>query len=109
MQIEISWRTENSASYEVEKLNIEPSELDIKNIQKAMELVKENPFINSIRVSAQCVIEYLNDEENEVDDWRVDVEQWIVYSDSFLFYCQNKWDSSDQMESDYMNLEQFKN
>lgn len=109
MNLEIAFRSDNSASYEVEKLNIEPSELDIQNITKAMEIIKENSFIGNIRISSQSTIEYLNEDNQEVEDWRVDVEQWVVYKDSFIFYCQSKWDSGDQLESEFMNLDQFKN
>jgi len=79
------------------------------NIEKAMKIVKENPFISSIRVSSLSTVEYLNENDEDVKDWRVDVEEWIVYGDGFYFYCQNKWDSSDQLESEHINLEQFKN
>jgi hypothetical protein len=42
----------------------------------------------------------LDDDNGEVEDWRVDVERFVVYSDSVYYYAQNKWHSGDQIESE---------
>ena len=84
----------------IETLKIHVTPTDVDNIKKAMELVKQNSFITSINVDLNGHVEYLDDDNNEVEDWRVDVERFVVYSDSVYYYAQNKWHSGDQIESE---------
>lgn len=115
---EIAFRTEYSGSDEVEKLDINLTEQDIINIKKAQEIVKDNNFISNIRVDVLGSVVYLDEygndiylkddeEEEEIGKWRVDVEQFIVYSNAFYYYAQSKWDASDYIESDELYLEDF--
>jgi hypothetical protein len=105
---EVAFRSENSSSYEIQFLQIELSEKDKESILKAQKIVKENSFISSIRVSINSDIEYLNDEKKEIldSDFRVDTEFFIVYSNSFYYYAQNKWQSCDYFESSEMEIEE---
>ncbi len=91
---------EYSDAMQIETLKINITPTDVDNIQKAMLIIKDNKFISSINVESNGYTEYLDDDGNEVDDWRVDVERFVVYSDSIYFYAQNKWHSGDQIESD---------
>jgi len=89
-----------SDAMQIETLKIHITPTDVENIRKAMELVKGNDFISSIHIDLNGHVEYLNDEGVEVEEWRVDVERFVVYSDSAYYYAQNKWHSGDQIESD---------
>lgn len=104
---EITFRTDNSSSYEIEKLDIVLLEQDLINIKKAQRIMKEKRFISSIRIDVLGSVKYLSEENQEVEDWRVDVEQFIVYSNAFYYYAQNKWDSGDYIESEELYLEDF--
>jgi hypothetical protein len=104
---EITFRTDNSSSYEIEKLDIVLLEQDLINIKKAQRIMKEKRFISSIRIDVLGSVKYLSEEDQEVEDWRVDVEQFIVYSNAFYYYAQNKWDSGDYIESEELYLEDF--
>jgi hypothetical protein len=104
---EIAFRTDNSSSYEIEKLDIVLSEQDKYNIKESQAIIKSNKFISSIRIDVSGSVIYLSDEDQEVEDWRVDVEQFIVYSNAFYYYAQNKWDSGDYIESEELYLENF--
>jgi hypothetical protein len=105
---EIAYRTDYSASLDIEKLDIVLSEQDKENITKAQVILKENKFISSIRIDVLGSVKYLSDEDQKVEDWRVDVEQFIVYSNAFYYYAQSKWDASDYIESEELYLEDFK-
>ena len=116
---EIAFRTEYSGSYEVENLDINLTKQDIINIKKAQEIVKANNFISNIRIDVLGSVVYLDEdgndiylkdeeeEEEEVGKWRVDVEQFIVYNNTFYYYAQSKYDSGDYIESDELYLEDF--
>lgn len=97
----IAFRSEDysdSGNIEVMKFTLTPT--DIANLKTAMELIKTNRFIASINVSLDGVVDYLDDEGNDVDDWRIDVDHFIVYDNSIYYYAQNKWNSGDQIESE---------
>jgi hypothetical protein len=89
-----------SDAMQIETLKINVTPTDVENIKKAMEFVKNNDFISSIHIDLNGHVEYLNDEGEEFDEWRVDVERFVVYSDSVYYYAQNKWHSGDQIESE---------
>ena len=91
---------EYSDAMQIETLKINVTPTDVENINKAMDLVKNNSFISSIHIDLNGYVEYLNDEGEEVDEWRVEVERFVVYSDSVYYYAQNKWHSGDQIESE---------
>lgn len=88
----------DSSNIEVLKFTLTPT--DIANLKTAMELVKMNSFIASINVSLDGVVNYLDDEGKDADDWRIDVDHFIVYDSSIYYYAQNKYDSLDQIESE---------
>jgi hypothetical protein len=89
-----------SSSTNIETLKFTFTPTDIVNLKTAMELVKSNRFIASINVSIDGVVDYLDDEGNDEDDWRIDVDHFIVYNGSIYYYAQNKYDSGDQIESE---------
>lgn len=101
----IAYRTEYSSSSEIEKLDIVLSEQDKYNIKESQAIIKSNKFISSIRIDVSGSVKYLSEEDQEVEDWRVDVEQFIVYSNAFYYYAQSKWDASDYIESEELYLE----
>lgn len=89
-----------SDAMQIEKLKINITPTDVENIRKAMEVIKSNGFISSIHIDLNGHVDYLDDDNNEVEGWRVDVEKFIVYGDSVYYYAQNKWHSGDQIESE---------
>ena len=93
----------DAMTIETLKINVTPT--DVENIKKAMEFVKNNSFVISINVDLNGFAEYLNDEGDEVEEWRVDVERFVVYSDSVYYYAQNKWHSGDQIESEAIDCD----
>jgi len=95
----------DAMSIETLKINITPT--DIGNIRSAMAILKANPFMVSIHIDLNGHVEYLDDEGNEVEDWRTDVERFVVYSDSAYYYAQNKWHSGDQIESEAIELDEL--
>lgn len=88
----------DAMSIETLKIHITPT--DVGNIRSAMAVLKANPFMSSIHIDLNGHVEYLDDDNDEVEDWRVDVERFVVYSDSVYYYAQNKWHSGDQIESE---------
>lgn len=105
---EVAFRVEHSASYNIDKLDISLSKQDIKNIQKAQTILRNNKFISNVRINVNGEVIYLDDENNQDEEWRVDVEQFIVYTGSFYYYAQSKWDSGDYLESEELLLTDFK-
>jgi hypothetical protein len=100
-----------SASSEVEKIEIGFSDIDKENIKKSIEILKENGFISHLRIDIKGSITYLDDEDVIIEDgnWRVDVEQFIVYTSGVYYYAQNKWDSGDYIESEEININEILN
>jgi len=68
-----------------------------------MELVRENN-LSEIRIRTNG--EYFNDLncEYEHDEFKAGVEMLVVFSHSFLFYAQHKYDNSAQIESEEILL-----
>lgn len=97
---------EYSDAMQIETLKIHISQTDIGNIRSAMALLKANPFMESINLSLNGNVEYLDDDDNEVE-WRTDVERFIVYHDAVYYYAQNKWHSGDQIESESIELDEL--
>jgi hypothetical protein len=97
---------EFSDAMTIETLKIHVTPTDVDNIKKAMEFVKNNDFISSIHIDLNGGVEYLDDDNNEVD-WRTDVERFVVYSDSVYYYAQNKWHSGDQIESEAIDCDEL--
>jgi hypothetical protein len=96
---------EYSDAMGIKTLKIHVTPTDIDNIKNAMELVKNNKFINSINVDLNGHVEYLNENGGEFENWIIDVERLVVYNNSVYYYAQNKWHSGDQIESDCITLD----
>jgi len=96
---------EYSDSMEIDKLKINLTPTDVDNIKNAMELVKNNKFINSINIDLNGNVEYLDDNDVDVESWENDVERLVVYNDSVYYYAQNEGHSGDQIESDCITLD----
>ena len=95
----------DAMSIETLKINVTPT--DVENIKKAMDFVKKNDFVSSIHIDLNGHVEYLDDDGDEVEDWRVDVERFVVYSNSVYYYAQNKWHSGDQIESEAIKCDEL--
>ena len=96
---------EFSDAWEIEKVKIDFTQTDIDNIKKACEIVKENKFIENIRIKVTSNVTLLADEDEDItDNWKYDISQFIVYDDVFYFYAQGKDDSGDQLESDCFEI-----
>lgn len=99
---------ESSASI-IDNIKIVLTAEDKTNIIKAVELINDNKFIEQIRVSVNGEVTFFDDEDNKVNDiWKTDVIQFIVFSDIFVLYAQNKWHSGDQIESDSFSIDVLK-
>jgi hypothetical protein len=94
-----------SDAMSIDKLKINLTPTDVDNIKNAMELVNNNKFINSINIDLDGSVEYLNDDDEDIESWKIDVERLVVYNNSVYYYAQNKWDSGDQIESDCITLD----
>ncbi len=99
--------TDYSDAMQIETLKIHVTPTDVENIRKAMQIIKANKFISSINVELNGHAEYLDDDGNEVEDWRVDVERFVVYDGTAYYYAQNKWHSGDQIESEGIELDEL--
>lgn len=89
-----------SDAMSIDQVQIKLSDVDIENIKRASKLVKDNKFITSIKIEVDGEVDYLDENDDPADvDWRVDVQNFMVYDDTFYYYAQNKWDSGDQIES----------
>lgn len=95
----------DAMSIETLKINVTPT--DVENIKKAMEFVKNNNFVSSIHIDLNGHVQYLDEDGGEVEDWRVDVERFVVYSNSVYYYAQNKWHSGDQIESEAIECDEL--
>ena len=95
-----------SEASQIEKLIINITPTDVDNIRKAMSILKENKFMESINLSLNGYVENVDDLGDEVD-WKSDVERFIVYDNSVYYYAQNKWSAGDQIESDCIELSEL--
>lgn len=95
----------DAMSIETLKINVTPT--DVENIKKAMDLVQNNPFISSVHIDLNGHVEYLDEDGDEYGVWRVDVERFVVYSNSVYYYAQNKWHSGDQIESEAIECDEL--
>ena len=87
----------------IEKVKVDFSNTDIDNIKKASAIIKDNKFIENIRVKVTSDVTLLNDED-EVVDWEYGTMQFIVYDDAVYLYAQHEDDSADQIESDLFEI-----
>lgn len=104
---EVAFRSmDGSISNDIEKLLITLTDVDIANFKKGFALLKENNFIQSIKIDLDGFVDYLNDDNVVInDEWKVDVESFVVYENAIFYYAQNKWHSGDQIESACITLE----
>lgn len=47
---------------------------------------------------------FFNEEGGKFEEWRADVSYLKISEFGVVFYAQNKWDSSHQIETEYINL-----
>ena len=79
----------------------------VKNIRKASLILKDNPFMESIRIETTAVP--LTKGKKLHDDFEMDVQLFSVYPDGRIyFYGQDERDSSIQIESDVFHLPPIK-
>jgi hypothetical protein len=107
-----------SASSEICTIEIEFSDIDKENIKKSIEILKENEFIPHLRIGINGSITYFNDEDvkyysddkdENVGCWRFDLEQFLVFTSGVYYYAQSKWDNSDYIESEEININEILN
>lgn len=109
LELEVAFHSQDvSDSFAIENIRIDLSDEDKANILKASELVKDNKFIENIRISVDSEVTFLNDEDEDItDNWKCDVMQFIVYNDSVFLYAQNKWHAGDQIESHSYSIDKL--
>lgn len=84
----------------IDEVELYFNEKTISLIKKSQEILIKNPEMDKI-------VMYFDDyefeqEEDAFIEIKCDVAQLYVFKGSVLFYCQDKWDSSNQMEFDYI-------
>jgi hypothetical protein len=106
---EVTYRTEYGTSDAIQKLDILLSEHDKINIKKVQDFIKNNKFVSNARIDISGEVVLLDDGDTEVDsdEWRVGIEQFIVFENSFYYYSESKYDSSDNFESKELILSDF--
>jgi hypothetical protein len=99
----IAWQSNDC--FDVEAVELTFSDEDIALIKKAQEFLINNP-------SMYKVVYYFDgyefiEEEDAFIDLKTDVNQLYVFKNEVMFYCQNKYDSADQFEFDYVTNEEL--
>ena len=94
----IQWQSDNTFVPEFVRFSV-----DTERMKELMKNVRENN-LEEIRVRADG--EYFDDVEctDEHTEFRSDVERFIVYGGSFLYYAQHKHNSSDQFETEEVSI-----
>lgn len=98
--LKVAFSTEN---FDIERIKINLSDTDKVNLLAANKLMKENKFIENIRINVGGEVEFIDDEKNVVD-YEADVMQFIVYEDDFVFYAQHKMNAGNQIESEFVTI-----
>ena len=106
LKIEVAFRSQDiSDSFSIENIKIDLSDEDKSNILNANQIMKNNKFIENIRISVKSQVTFLNDEDEDItDDWKCDVMQFIIYDNCIFLYAQNKWHAGDQIESHSISI-----
>lgn len=79
-------------------------DVSLSLIKNAQEFLIKNPKMDKVVMYFEDY-EVLFDDPNPDDtfqDLRIDVAMLYIYQGSVLFYCQDKWESGNQMESDFI-------
>ena len=101
------YSTDYSDSLSIETLKIHVTPTDVENIKKAMEFIKNNKLILSVNVTLDGKVEYLDEDDNEFEDWEVGLEKFIVYSNTVSYYAQHKLYGGDQIGIDGIYFKEF--
>jgi hypothetical protein len=89
----------NDYTYAPDEVTLELSDEKIKAIEKATQILNENPEFCHINIA------YYDASWDNEDDWRSDYMALKVYrGGSIYFYAQSKWDAGDQIESEVFYL-----
>lgn len=109
LELEVAFHSQDvSDSFEIENIMLDLCNEDKENLLKANQLMKDNKFIENIRISVKSEVTFLNDEDKDITDkWKCDVYQFIVYDDTFFLYAQNKWHAGDQIESHAISIDKL--
>ena len=79
-------------------ITVNLDESDLSSIKKAIKILRENKDLSSISINTSFDL-FDGEEDEEVSEWRDDLNQFIVYANEVYLYAQSKHDSSDQIES----------
>jgi hypothetical protein len=104
VDLEKAWESSDAEFLSIEKIRIRLCTKTRVKLMNAMRLCKHNDWW-SISVRCDDPVEYLDDEGKEIEDWRTDVEYFIVFSGSIVFYAQHKHNSSCQIESEAFTID----
>lgn len=108
-KVKKGFSTEFSSSYMIEEIAFNLTENDIERIKKCTKFLKENTFASHIRIDIEGDIIFLDDEGDEVEDWRTIVRELIVFSESIYIYSESKYDSGDYFESEEISITELLN
>jgi len=101
----IAFKTnEYSETPEVVKIEFTPETLH--RIATIQSLVKQYDLF-SAKIEVMDKFTLLDADGNESQEWFTREGTFIIYIDSFYFYAQSKWDSSDQIESEQITCEEI--
>lgn len=88
-----------------EFVRLDFTEDDVKRIKRLMKIV-EAENLASIRIEFSA--EYFEDKEcKKEEDFESDVHNLIIYNDCVYFYAQHKHESSSQIESGEITIEEM--
>lgn len=106
---EISFRSLHyDTTEDIETVRLELDDETISNIKWAAKLVKDNHFLDSVSVNlTHGNATHYDWEGNETTEWAIEVEHLKVYSDTFYYYAQNKYDSADQIETGGISIKEL--
>lgn len=104
---DIIFRSDEYSGYPC-KVRVEFTPDDFNRIARVQSLIKDNDRfgINSIRIDSAGYT-LLNEDDGSEEDWKDEGGELIVYPESVYFYAQNKYDASDQIESEAITLEEI--
>ena len=80
----------------------------LTRIARVQCLVKENNLF-SAKIEIPDKVELFDEVDGlaQISEWRYDFATFSIFDDTFYFYAQNKWDSSCQIESEAITLDEI--
>lgn len=97
-----------SDTSEIIRIDFEISPGMINMIENAQKFVKDHTLVVSVNIDAPMLTFYNGGEEyeeREEVEWRYEGAVIEVFPERLVVHAQNKWDSTDQIESDSFSFD----